>query len=157
MISKLLPLESPREILYNFINDQLIDYRNFHYRETNMNIIKVSATSRTSAVAGAIAGVIREHKKAEVQSIGAGAVNQAVKAMILANGYLKEEGITIACTPEFVDVEIEEKVRTAIKFVVKPYEYVAPEVVYAPPVSGDSEDTAPAEGFEEPEDPDQSA
>jgi len=85
-----------------------------------MDIIKVSATSRTSAVAGAIAGVIREHNKAEVQAIGAGAVNQAVKAMILANGYLKEDGIHIACIPEFVDVEIDEKVRTAIRLVIEP-------------------------------------
>jgi stage V sporulation protein S len=85
-----------------------------------MDIIKVSATSRTSAVAGAIAGVIREHKRAEVQAIGAGAVNQAVKALILATGYLVGDEITIVCTPEFVDVEIEDKVRTAIKLVVEP-------------------------------------
>ena len=85
-----------------------------------MDIIKVSATSRTSAVAGAIAGVIRENNKADVQAIGAGAVNQAVKALILANGYLKEDGIHVACIPEFVDVEIEDKVRTAIRLVVKP-------------------------------------
>ena len=85
-----------------------------------MDIIKVSATSRTSAVAGAIAGVIREHKRAEVQAIGAGAVNQAVKALILATGYLKGDEICIVCTPEFVDVEIDEKVRTAIKLVVEP-------------------------------------
>jgi len=85
-----------------------------------MDIIKVSATSRTSAVAGAIAGVIREHKRAEVQAIGAGAVNQAVKALILATGYLAGDEIIIVCTPEFVDVEIDEKVRTAIKLVVEP-------------------------------------
>jgi stage V sporulation protein S len=85
-----------------------------------MDIIKVAATSRTSAVAGAIAGVIREHKRAEVQAIGAGAVNQAVKALILATGYLVGDEITIVCTPEFVDVEIEDKVRTAIKLVVEP-------------------------------------
>lgn len=85
-----------------------------------MDMIKVSANSRTSAVAGAIAGVIRENKHAEVQAIGAGAVNQAVKALALATGYLKNDGIDIACTPEFVDVEIEDKVRTAIKFVVDP-------------------------------------
>lgn len=84
-----------------------------------MDMIKVSANSRTSAVAGAIAGVIREHKRAEVQAIGAGAVNQAVKAMALASSYLKNDGIQIAFTPEFVDIEIEEKVRTAIKFVVE--------------------------------------
>jgi stage V sporulation protein S len=85
-----------------------------------MDIIKVSATSRTSAVAGAIAGVVREHKRAEVQAIGAGAVNQAVKALILAIGYLKGDEIFVVCVPEFVDVEIEDKVRTAIKLVVEP-------------------------------------
>lgn len=85
-----------------------------------MDIIKVSATSRTSAVAGAIAGVIREHKRAEVQAIGAGAVNQAIKALILATGYLVGDEIKIVCTPEFVDVEIDDKVRTAIKLVIEP-------------------------------------
>jgi stage V sporulation protein S len=85
-----------------------------------MDIIKVSATSRTSAVAGAIAGVMREHKHAEVQAIGAGAVNQAVKALVLAKGYLKEDGIDVICLPEFVDVDIDGKVRTAIKLVVEP-------------------------------------
>jgi stage V sporulation protein S len=85
-----------------------------------MNIIKVSATSRTSAVAGAIAGVIREHKRAEVQAIGAGAVNQAVKALVLATGYLKGDDICVVCVPEFVDVNIEDKVRTAIKLVIEP-------------------------------------
>jgi stage V sporulation protein S len=83
-----------------------------------MDIIKVSATSRTAAVAGAIAGVMRDHKHAEVQAIGAGAVNQAVKAVVLAKGYLAEDGIPIYCIPEFVDVEIDGKVRTAIKIVV---------------------------------------
>ena len=85
-----------------------------------MDVIKVSATSRTSAVAGAIAGVIREHKRAEVQAIGAGAVNQAIKALVLATGYLKNDGISIACVPEFADVAIDDKVRTAIKLVIEP-------------------------------------
>lgn len=84
-----------------------------------MDIIKVSASSRTSAVAGAIAGVIRESRRAEVQAIGAGAVNQAMKAIILASGYLKEDGIQIFCVPEFADVTIDDKVRTAIKFVIE--------------------------------------
>ena len=83
-----------------------------------MDIIKVSATSRTSAVAGAIAGVVREHKRAE--AIGAGAVNQAVKALILATGYLKGDGIDVVAVPEFVNIEIEDKIRTAIKLVVEP-------------------------------------
>jgi stage V sporulation protein S len=86
-----------------------------------MDTIKVSANSRTSAVAGAIAGVVREYKRAEVQAIGAGAVNQAIKALVLATGYLKNDGIDVCCVPEFVDVEIDQKVRTAIKLVIEPY------------------------------------
>jgi stage V sporulation protein S len=85
-----------------------------------MDIIKVSGTSRTSAVAGAIAGVVREHKRAEVQAIGASAINQAVKAIALARTYLLNDGYNIICIPEFVDVQIEDKVRTAIKFTVEP-------------------------------------
>jgi len=84
-----------------------------------MDIIKVSGTSRTSAVAGAIAGVFRENKRAEVQAIGAIAVNQAVKALALAKGYLKEDGYNVIFIPEFVDVTIDEKIRTAIKFTVE--------------------------------------
>jgi stage V sporulation protein S len=85
-----------------------------------MDIIKVSGTSRTSAVAGAIAGVVRENKRAEVQAIGASAINQAVKAMALARGYLRGDGYDIIIIPEFVDVQIEDKIRTAIKFTVEP-------------------------------------
>ena len=85
-----------------------------------MDMIKVSANSRTSAVAGAIAGVVREHHRAEVQAIGAGAINQAVKALVLATGYLKADGIFVSCVPEFADVTIEDKVRTAIKLVIEP-------------------------------------
>lgn len=86
-----------------------------------IDIIKVSATSRTSAVAGAIAGVMREHHHADVQAIGASAVNQAVKALALARGYLAEDGINIFCIPHFVDVDIDGKIRTAIKFTVDPH------------------------------------
>lgn len=85
-----------------------------------MNVIKVSARSRTAAVAGAIAGVIRESHRAEVQAIGAGAVNQALKAIVIAKGYLAEEGIEIVCVPSFVEVAIEEQERTAIRIVVEP-------------------------------------
>lgn len=85
-----------------------------------MDMIKVSANSRTSSVAGAIAGVVREHRRAEVQAIGAGAVNQAMKALVLATGYLKNDGIFVSCVPEFADVTIDDKVRTAIKLVIEP-------------------------------------
>ena len=84
-----------------------------------MDIIKVSGRSRTSAVAGAIAGVFREKKHVEVQAIGASAINQAVKAMALAKSYLAEDGYAVVFIPEFVDVEIDEKIRTAIKFVIE--------------------------------------
>ena len=85
-----------------------------------MDIIKVKAISRTAAVAGAIAGVMREKKHAEVQAIGAGAVNQAVKALVLAKNFLVQDGMDIIFIPEFVNIEIDDKVRTAIKFVVEP-------------------------------------
>jgi stage V sporulation protein S len=85
-----------------------------------MNVIKVSSESRTSAVAGAVAGVVREHGRAEVQAIGAGAVNQAVQAVAIARGYLQEDGIEVVCLPEFTSVDISGKERTAIKLVVEP-------------------------------------
>lgn len=85
-----------------------------------MDVIKVKAVSRTAGVAGAIAGVIREKKYAEVQAIGAGAVNQAVKALVLAKNFLEQDGIEVVFKPEFVNVDIDDKVRTAIKFIVEP-------------------------------------
>jgi stage V sporulation protein S len=85
-----------------------------------MDIIKVSAKSRSTAVAGAIAGVIREIGRAEVQAIGAGAVNQAIKAVAIARGYLAQEDIDIVCSPAFTEVDIEGQERTAIKMVVEP-------------------------------------
>jgi len=87
-----------------------------------MNVIKVSAQSRTAAVAGAIAGVMREVNRAEVQAIGAGAVNQAIKAIIIAKGYLAEEGVELVCSPSFVEVMINAQERTAIRFVVEPHQ-----------------------------------
>ena len=96
-----------------------------------MTMIKVSATSRTAAVAGAIAGVVREQHRAEVQAIGAGAVNQAVKALVLATGYLRQDGIQVYFVPEFADVTIEENVRTAIKLIVEPRN--PPDIADVPP------------------------
>jgi stage V sporulation protein S len=88
-----------------------------------MNLIKVGAHSRATAVAGAIAGVIRQEKHAKVQAIGAGAVNQAVKAIAIARGFLKQENVHIYCVPEFTDLKIttandEVADRTAIVFEV---------------------------------------
>ena len=82
-------------------------------------VLKVSTRSRPSAVAGAIAGVIRESGSAEVQSIGAGATNQAIKAVAIARSYLQEEGIDIVCVPSFIDVAIDAEERTAIRLLVQ--------------------------------------
>jgi stage V sporulation protein S len=83
-------------------------------------VLKVSARSRPSAVAGAIAGVVREAGRAEVQAIGAGATNQAVKAVAIARDYLRETGIEAICVPAFIDVTIDNEDRTAIRLVVEP-------------------------------------
>jgi stage V sporulation protein S len=83
-------------------------------------VIKVSAHSRSTAVAGAIAGVIREHHYAEVQAIGAGAVNQAVKALAIARGYLSRDEIDIVFVPYFTEVDIDGQERTAVRFSVEP-------------------------------------
>ena len=85
-----------------------------------MDVLKVSARSRSTAVAGAIAGVIRDTGRADVQAIGAGAVNQAAKAVAIARGYLALDGIDVVCMPEFVEVMIADQERTALKFVVEP-------------------------------------
>ena len=84
-----------------------------------MTVIKVSSQSRTSAVAGAIAGVMREKGHVDVQAIGAGAVNQAVKAVCIARGYLEEDGIDIICIPTFVEVQIDDQERTAVRLSVQ--------------------------------------
>lgn len=89
---------------------------------SNAEVLKVSTRSRPSAVAGAIAGVIRESGIAEVQSIGAGATNQAIKAVAIARSYLMEEGIDIYCVPSFIDVAIDDEERTAIKLVIQQHD-----------------------------------
>ncbi len=85
-----------------------------------MDALKVSSQSKPNAVAGALAGVIREKGRAELQAIGAGAVNQAVKAIAIARGYVAPSGVDLVCIPAFTDVEIDGEVRTAIKFIVEP-------------------------------------
>jgi stage V sporulation protein S len=85
-----------------------------------MDIIKVASKSRSTAVAGAIAGVIRGSGRADVQAIGAGAVNQAVKAVAIARGYLALDGLDVISIPSFVEVDIDGQERTAIRIVVEP-------------------------------------
>lgn len=88
--------------------------------EPRTEVLKVSARSRPSAVAGAIAGVVRENGRAEVQAIGAGATNQAVKAVAIARDYLRETEIEAICLPAFIDVTIDNEDRTAIRMIVEP-------------------------------------
>ena len=85
-----------------------------------VDVIRVAAQSRSTAVAGAIAGIVREHGRAEVQAIGAGAVNQAVKAAAIARGFLALDGLDVVCIPSFTDVEIGGQERTAIRIAVEP-------------------------------------
>ena len=89
------------------------------FAEDGPDIIKVSARSRSTAVAGAIAGVMRQHQSAEVQAIGAGAVNQAVKALAIARGYLERDEMDIVTTPYFTEVDIDGQERTAVRFRVE--------------------------------------
>lgn len=83
---------------------------------SELSMIKVSAKSRPNAVAGAIAGVIRENETALMQAIGAGAVNQAVKAIAVASSYLHDDRINIVCSPSFSEVTINGEERTVIVF-----------------------------------------
>ena len=90
------------------------------HQHAKVDVIKVSANSRSTAVAGAIAGVVREHGRAEVQAIGAGAVNQSMKAAAIARGYLLLDGINVVVIPSFSDVSIDGSERTAIRLTVEP-------------------------------------
>ena len=85
-----------------------------------MEILKVSAKSNPNSVAGALAGVLREKGGAEIQAIGAGALNQAIKFIAIARGFVAPGGIDLVCVPAFTDIEIEGEERTAIKLIVEP-------------------------------------
>ena len=84
-----------------------------------MDIVRVATNSRSTAVAGAIAGIMRERDRVDVQAIGAGAVNQAIKAVTIARGYLQLDGIDIVCIPSFTEVMIEDQERTAVRLGVE--------------------------------------
>ncbi|MFZ2359191.1 MAG: stage V sporulation protein S [Anaerolineae bacterium] len=84
-----------------------------------MDLIKVSANSRSTAVAGAIAGIVRDQGHAEMQAIGASAVNQAIKAIAIAHGYLQLDNIDIVCVPSFTEVAIDGNERTAVRISIE--------------------------------------
>ena len=85
-----------------------------------MELLKISSKTRPVSLAGALTGVVREQGRAEMQAVGAGAVNQAVKAIAIARGYLAPSGIDLVCIPAFVDVKIDDTEKTAIRFIVLP-------------------------------------
>ncbi|GAE34683.1 MULTISPECIES: stage V sporulation protein S [Halalkalibacter] len=85
-----------------------------------MEVLKVSAKSTPNSVAGALAGVIRERGAAEIQAIGAGALNQSIKAIAIARGFVAPSGIDLVCIPAFTDIKIEGEERTAMKIIVEP-------------------------------------
>jgi stage V sporulation protein S len=87
---------------------------------TIMEVLKVSSKSSPNSIAGALAGVIREKGVAEIQAIGAGALNQSVKAVAIARGFLAPSGIDLICIPAFTDILIDGEERTAIKLIVEP-------------------------------------
>ena len=84
-----------------------------------MEILKISSKSNPNSVAGAIAGLVKESNKAEMQAIGAGALNQAIKAIAIARGYVAPTGKDLICVPAFSDIEIDGEERTAIKLIVE--------------------------------------
>jgi len=85
-----------------------------------MEVLKVSASSQPKSVAGALAAVLRENSVAELQAVGAGAVNQAVKAIAITRGFVAPNGIDLVVVPAFVEISIDGEERTAIKFIVEP-------------------------------------
>mgnify|MGYP000525554453 CR=1 FL=1 len=84
-----------------------------------MEILKISSKSNPNSVAGAIAGLVKESNKAEMQAIGAGALNQAVKAVAIARGFVAPSGKNLVCIPAFTDISIDGEERTAIKLIVE--------------------------------------
>ncbi|HVF10473.1 MAG TPA: stage V sporulation protein S [Abditibacteriaceae bacterium] len=87
-----------------------------------MRTLRVSAKSKPNTVAGAVAGVIREDGVVELQTVGAAALNQAIKAIAIARGFLAPSGVDLVCVPSFSDIEIEGAERTAIRLLVHPKE-----------------------------------
>ena len=85
-----------------------------------MEVLKVSTKSNPNSVAGALAAIIKEKNVAEIQAVGAGAINQAVKAIAIARGFIAPSGVDLICIPAFTDIHIEDEERTAIKLIIEP-------------------------------------
>lgn len=94
-----------------------------------MEVLKVSSKSNPNSCAGALAGVVRQSGAVEVQVVGAGALNQAVKAIAIARGFLAPSGVDLVCVPSFADIEIDGERRTAMRLLVEDRQRRMPTIV----------------------------
>ena len=99
----------------NYVNNIWLIIRRNHMKE----MLKVSSKSNPNSVAGALANVIRDKNYAEIQAVGAGALNQAIKSIAIARGFVAPSGKNLVCIPAFTDIQIDGEVRTAIKLIVE--------------------------------------
>lgn len=109
-------------------------------RGLHVEVLKVSSRSNPNSVAGAMAGVVRQSGAVEVQVIGAGALNQAIKAIAIARGYVAPSGIDLVCVPTFHDIEIEGEGRTAIRLAIEDRDHRQPRR----PAAADDDDLSTA-------------
>jgi stage V sporulation protein S len=109
----------------------------------SVEVLKVSSRSNPNAVAGAMAGVIRQAGTVEVQIVGAGALNQAIKALAIARGYVAEAGLDLVCVPTFADIEIDGERRTAIRLHIddRQHRLADPELIASLPIVLDGHTT----------------
>ena len=109
--------EELKQLLDSLTIEEIESFEIKYKRE--MEILKISSKSNPNSVAGAIAGLVKESNKAEMQAIGAGALNQAVKAVAIARGFVAPSGVDLVCIPAFAEVEVEGEDRTGIKLIVE--------------------------------------
>ena len=103
----------------NINNNVQMKQKNKLEEAQTMEVLKISSKSNPNSVAGAIAGLVKESNKAEMQAIGAGALNQAIKAVAIARGFVAPSGVDLVCVPAFAEVEVEGEDRTGIKILVE--------------------------------------
>jgi len=97
----------------------------------DFEILKVSSKSNPHAVAGAVAGIVRQGAAAEVQVVGAGALNQAVKAIAIARGFVEDSGLDLVCVPSFAEVSIDGEARTALRLLIEHRAHLSPNLTTA--------------------------
>ncbi len=109
-----------------------------------VEVLKVSSKSNPNSVAGALAGVLRQAGAVEVQVVGAGALNQAIKAVAIARGFVAPSNIDLVCIPTFADIEIDGQSRTAIRLAVEDRAHRHPPIEGVTAVPASAVPAAPA-------------